>query len=126
MTAADMPRFLIRAGNATDWMVWDRVRRGPAVVGNRKLVGLSREAAERAFAQLLASASEASLAAVAAMPKWQIVYGPQIIECRDEYEAQLVARKLIRKGAKITVRMMSGDRVLRAIDGHEMRSWLSK
>jgi hypothetical protein len=61
MTAADMPRFLIRAGSADDWMIWDRVRRGPAVAGNRKLVGLSRDDAEQALGNLLTTDPETDL-----------------------------------------------------------------
>jgi hypothetical protein len=60
MTASDMPRFLIRAGSAGDWMVWDRAARGPATLDNRKLSKLSRQAAETALAKLLSSEDRAS------------------------------------------------------------------
>lgn len=126
MTAADMPRFLIRAGSAADWMIWDRVRHGPAVVGDRKLVGLSRDAAEQALADLLAAKPVPSLPWLNAPPRWQVVYGRQIIDCRDEHEAKIVARKLIRMGPKTVARMTSNHQVLRAMEAHDLRAWLSK
>jgi hypothetical protein len=120
-----MPRYLIRAGSAGDWTVWDRARRGPAVVGDRKLVRLSREAAEAALARLLAAEPQPDQPTQMA-GQWQVLYGHQIIDCRDEHEARTVARGLIRKGAKVAARLIQGDRVVRLIEGRiELRSWAS-
>lgn len=126
MTPADMPRFLIRAGSAADWMIWDRIRHGPAVVGDRKLVGLSRDAAERALADLLTAKPVPNSPWLNALPKWQVVNGHQIIDCRDESEAKIVARKLIRMGPNIVARMTSDQQVLRAMEAYDLRAWLSK
>jgi hypothetical protein len=121
-----MARYLIRSGSAGDWMVWDRVRRGPAMLSDRKLIRLSRDAAESALADLLAANRQVKMSAAEAEPRWEIQYGHEFIDCHDEHEAKIVARKLIRKGAKIVARMVLGDRVLRAIDGPDLRAWLSK
>jgi hypothetical protein len=126
MTAADMPRFLIRAGSAADWMIWDRIRRGPAVVGNRKLVGLSRDVAERALEDLLAAKPVPNSPWLNSPPEWQIVCGHRIVDCSDEHEAKIVARKLIEKGTKVVVRMSSGGQMLRAMEARDLRDWLSK
>src|ERR1700738_3879028 len=48
-----MPRYLVRRGNTgRGWVVWDRVKRGPAVVAGRELARLSREDAYAAVALL--------------------------------------------------------------------------
>jgi predicted esterase len=107
-------------------MVWDRVRRGPAVVGNRKLVGLSRDAAERALADLIAAKPVPSSPWLNAPPNWQIVFGHQIIDCSDEHEAKIVARKLTEKGTKVVAQMFSDGQVLRAMEAQDLRAWLSK
>jgi hypothetical protein len=47
------PRFLVRKGGQHDeWMVWDRQRRGPAVLGVRQATGLSQEQARKFLEQL--------------------------------------------------------------------------
>jgi hypothetical protein len=121
-----MPRYLIRAGSAGDWTVWDRTRRGPAAIGKRKLVRLSREAAEAALARLLAAEPQSDQP-TQKVGQWQVLHGHQIIDCRDEHEAKAVARTLIGKGAKVAVRLLQGDRLVRLIEERlELRSWLSK
>jgi hypothetical protein len=107
-------------------MVWDRVRRGPALIGDRKLVRLSRDAAEAALAELLAVKSESKRPTASTRGKWQVVYGHNVIDCRDEHEAKIVVRRLIGKRLKVVARMSSGERVLRTIEGPDLRAWLSK
>jgi hypothetical protein len=47
------PRFLVRKGGQRDeWMVWDRQRRGPAVLDVRQATGLSEEQARKFLEQL--------------------------------------------------------------------------
>jgi hypothetical protein len=49
-----MARYLIRLGSARNtWMVWDRVKRRPAVLDDRELVRLSRLEAETAVGHLI-------------------------------------------------------------------------
>ena len=126
MTAAVMPRFLIRAGSAGDWMVWDRAARGPATLNSRKLHKLSREAAEAAYIHLLSTEDPSSTPAHAAR-HWQLLYGDEVLDCRDEHEAKILAPTLIKKGLRVSVRLSAGDVLLRTIAGRdEMREWLSK
>ena len=121
-----MPRFLIRAGSAGDWMVWDRAARGPATINNRKLIKLSREAAEAAFVHLLSTEDPSSTPAHAAR-HWQVLYEDEALDCRDEHEAKILARTLIKKGVRVSARLSAGDILLRTIAGRdEMREWLSK
>jgi hypothetical protein len=48
-----MVRYLIRRGSAGDfWIVWDREKRRPAMVGDRALVRLTQEQAELALVGL--------------------------------------------------------------------------
>lgn len=95
------------------------------MIGDRKLIGLSRDMAERALADLLAGAPSTDVPAAEPRPNWQIIRGHQIIDCRDENEAKQLARALRRKGAKIAVRLSSDHRILRTIEARDLRAWLS-
>lgn len=53
-------RFLIRIGGV-GWMVYDRERRGPALIGTDWAASLTREQAERAYEILVGSAPESEL-----------------------------------------------------------------
>jgi len=121
-----MPRFLIRAGSAGDWMVWDRAVRGPATLDNRKLAKLSRQAAETALAKLLSSEDRANELAVQA-GHWQVLYAGRVVDCRDLTEAQILARTLLKKGLKVSARLINGPMTVWSIEGRDqMRAWLSK
>lgn len=50
-------RFLIRMGGV-GWMVYDRERRGPALIGSDLAASLTREQAERAYDILVGSAGD--------------------------------------------------------------------
>ncbi len=50
-------RFLIRMGGI-GWMVYDRERRGPALIGADWAANLTREQAERAYEILVGSAED--------------------------------------------------------------------
>ena len=54
---APQSRFFVRAGGV-GWMVYDRKRRGPALIGTDVADRLSKEQAERASAILSASAEK--------------------------------------------------------------------
>jgi hypothetical protein len=48
-----MARYIVRRGSTGDfWMVWDREKRGPAMVGDRALVRLTQDEAELALVGL--------------------------------------------------------------------------
>ena len=47
------PRFMVRQGNE-GWMVYDRQRKAPAMVGTRPLVNLTKERADEMERQLTA------------------------------------------------------------------------
>jgi hypothetical protein len=49
--ASSQSRFLIRMGGL-GWMVYDRERRGPALIGTELAANLTREQAERALGSL--------------------------------------------------------------------------
>ena len=52
-------RFVIRMGG-NGWMVYDRYRKGPALIGTDFAADLTREQAERAYHTLSGSIGEAS------------------------------------------------------------------
>ncbi|HZR77119.1 hypothetical protein [Bradyrhizobium sp.] len=121
-----MPRFLIRAGSAGDWMVWDRAARGPATLNNRKLSKLSRQAAQAALGKLLSSEDRANEPAVQA-GRWQVLYADRVVDCRDVGEAQILARTLVKKGLKVSARLINGPMIVWTVeDRDQMRAWLSK
>lgn len=56
-SAAPQNRFLIRMGGL-GWMVYDRERKGPAMVGTEFAANLTKEQAERAYEILTGAARE--------------------------------------------------------------------
>jgi hypothetical protein len=127
MTAADVPRFLIRAGSAGDWMIWDRVTRGAASLDNRKLIRLSREAAEAALARLLSPEEPLATQRPHRAGQWQVLYGHEVVDCRDESEAKTIARTLLKKRLRVSARLIDGQATLWTIEGRDqMRLWLSR
>ena len=121
-----MPRFLIRAGSASDWMVWDRAARGPATLNNRKLSKLSRQAAQAALAKLLSSEDPATEPVVRA-GRWQVLYADRLVDCRDVSEAQILARTLLKVGLEVSARLINGPIIVWTVEGRDqMRAWLSK
>jgi hypothetical protein len=121
-----MPRFLIRAGSAGEWMVWDRAARGPATLDNRKLSKLSRQAAETALVRLLSSEDRTNQTAVQ-VGNWQVIYGGGAVDCRDENEAKILARTLLKKRLKVSARLINGATTLWTVEGRDqLRAWLSK
>jgi hypothetical protein len=127
MTAIEMPRFLIRAGSAGDWMIWDRVTRGAATLDDRKLVRLSRDAAEAALARLLAPGKRSPTRRSVEASHWQVLYGHQVIDCRDETEAKVIARRLLKRRLRISARLVDGKMTLWTVEGRDqLRAWLSR
>jgi len=121
-----MRRFLIREGSAGDYMVWDRAARGPATLENRKLGKLSRQAAEAALAKLLSFEDPSEEAPIQA-GQWQVLYADRVVDCRDVREAQILARSLLKKGLKVSARLVNGPMTMWTVEGRDkMRAWLSK
>ncbi|WP_024512079.1 hypothetical protein [Bradyrhizobium sp. ARR65] len=88
---------------------------------NRKLVGLSREVAERALADSLAAKPVPNSPWLNAPPNWQILCGAQI-DYSNEREANTVARTLIGKSTNVVVRIFSDGQVLREMEAHDLRA----
>jgi hypothetical protein len=77
-------------------MVWDRVKRRPAVVDGRELARLPLEDAYAADALLNGQSFDDT---DVPMPSaWQLNYSGMIVDCRDEQDAKSLARELVRKG----------------------------
>ena len=122
-----MARYLIRSGSAGDWMVWDRVRRGPATLDHRKLIRLSRESAETGLAQLLSPEGPLSPAHARLAGQWQVLYGRHVVDCRDESEAKNVARAMLKRRFRVSARVIDGHLILWTVEGRDqMSDWLSK
>ena len=119
-----MPRYLVRQGNTgRGWLVWDRVKRGPAVVDGRELTRLPLEDANSAVA-LLSGAGFDSKKVPMPSP-WQLNYSGIIVNCRDEQDAKSLALQLVRKGFRVSARTIEGAIAGRRVEPDEMEDWLS-
>jgi hypothetical protein len=115
-------RYLIRKGRTrSTWMVWNRVQRRPAEVDGRELVGLSREQAEAAFGRLIGRNSGGGLPLSS---RWQVTYSGVIVDCRDEYDAKSLARRLVRKGFRVSARTIEGALPAHRVEPDQMTDWL--
>jgi hypothetical protein len=119
-----MPRYLVRQGNAgRGWLVWDRVKRGPAVVEGRELARLPRDDANIAIALLNGASFDArSLPMPSA---WQLNYSDITVNCRDEQDAKRLARLLLRKGFRVSARTVEGATASRRVEPDEIANWVS-
>ena len=104
-------------------MVWDRLKRRPAVVDGRELARLPLEDAHTAIA-LLNGASFDSKRVPLPSP-WQLNYSGIVVNCRDELDAKNLARELLRKGFRVSARTIEGAITARRIEPGEMEDWLS-
>jgi signal transduction histidine kinase len=118
-----MPRYLVRQGNTgRGWVVWDRVKRGPAVVDGRELARLSREDAYAAIALLNGPSFDNKKVP---MPSaWQVHYCGIIVDCRDEQDAKSLARELVRKGFRVSAGTIEGAIAARRVEPDQMEDWL--
>jgi len=119
-----MPRYFVRQGNTgRGWLVWDRVKRGPAVVAGRELARLPRDDANTAIALLNGASFDAKSLP---MPSaWQLTYSGITVNCRDEQDAKSVARLLLRKGFRVSARTVEGAAAERRVEPGEIADWLS-
>jgi hypothetical protein len=98
-----MHRYLVRQGNpGRGWLVWDRVKRGPAVVDGREVVRLSRENAYAAVALLDGPSVDGRK--VPMPTAWQVIYSGIIVDCRDEQDAKSLAQELVRRGFRVRLK----------------------
>ena len=104
-------------------MVWDRVKRGPAVVEGRELARLPLADANTAIALLNRASFDAKSLPVPAA--WQLNYSGIIVNCRDEQDAKSLARLLLRKGFRVSARTVEGATAGRRVEPDEMANWLS-
>jgi hypothetical protein len=108
-------------------MIWDRVTRGAASLDDRKLVRLSRDAAEAALARLLTPGKQSPTRRSIEVGRWQVLYGHQVVDCRDETEAKVIARRLLKRRLKISARLVDGQMILWTVEGRDqLRAWLSR
>jgi hypothetical protein len=119
-------RYLIRSGCADDWMVWDRSKLGPATLRGQKLVRLSRNAAEAAFARLVEVDLRHNQLVALRSETWQIKFRDKVVDCRDELDAKSVARELLKKGFHVTAQSTDRDGQMYSIEQNEMWDWLSE
>jgi len=119
-----MPRYLVRQGNTgRGWLVWDRVKRGPAVVDGRELARLPLEDANSATALLNGAGFDGKKVP---MPSpWQLNYSGIVVNCRDEQDAKSLARHLVRKGFRVSARTIEGAIADRRVEPDEIEDWLS-
>jgi hypothetical protein len=121
-----MHRYLVRQGNpGRGWLVWDRVKRGPAVVDGREVARLSRENAYAAIALLDGPSFDGKKVP---MPSaWRVIYSGIIVDCRDEQDAKSLARELVRKGFRVSAEeaiATEGRITTHRVDPDQIENWL--
>jgi hypothetical protein len=121
LDVAQQVRYVVRSGTASDWMVWDRARHGPAICGDRLLAGVSREVAEAELRRLL-SPSDAE-ATLGLHPWWRMTALGLSIDCALEDNARLLARRWIEKGAQVTAQLIHANGLVRSMERHQIRAW---
>jgi hypothetical protein len=119
-----MGRYLVRQGNTqSTWIVWDRVKRGPAVLDDRELVRLSRPAAEAAIACLL---GQNPIGQLPTSSGWRVRYSGRIVDCRDESDAKSLARELIKRRFRVSAAAIEEGAPTRRIEPAQMKEWLAE
>jgi hypothetical protein len=119
-----MARYLVRQGSTqSTWIVWDRLRRGPAALDDRKLVRLSRPAAEAAIARLI---GQNPIGQLPMSSGWRVRYSGRIVDCRDEPDAKSLARELIKRGFRVSARTIEEVSPARSIEPTQMKEWLAE
>jgi hypothetical protein len=102
-------------------MVWDRVKRRPAVLDDRELVRLSRLEAEATFGRLIGRNSGGELPMSS---RWQVTYSGIVVDCRDEDDAKRLARRLVGKGFRVSARTIEGALAAHRVEPDQMTDWL--
>jgi hypothetical protein len=108
------------------WMVWDRRRRGPAVLHDRRLGRLSLQQAEAALASLTGMGASLDRGTIEGA-RWLVIYGGGLtVDCRDERDAKRIARDLVLKGHRVSARTAEGEWAPRAIEKEQISAWSSE
>jgi hypothetical protein len=94
-------------------MVWDRLKHRPATLHGRELVRLSRDAAEAAFARLVEADLKHNQPRALRSETWQIAFQGTVVDCRDELDAKLVARELVKRAfrSRLNRRIKTGGHI---------------
>jgi hypothetical protein len=120
-----MTRYVVRRDSIAEfWMIWDRERRGPAQIGRRPLVRLTRAKAELTLVSLTGEIKESK--EPSSGMTWQVTYGAgRITPCAHEADAKLLAWELVKNGHKVSARTLQGILPSRIIEPHLFDAWLN-
>jgi hypothetical protein len=119
-----MARYLVRQGSTqSTWIVWDRVKRGPAILDDRELVRLSRSAAEAAIQGLI---GQEPVGKFPVSSGWRLRYSGRVVDCRDEPDAKSLARELIKRGFRVSAGTIEGVSPARRVEPTQMKEWLAE
>jgi hypothetical protein len=55
---------------------------------------------------------------------WQVSYGSAVLGCKNEHDAKLLARELVKKGHRVQAQTREGQDPSRVIESHNIHSWL--
>lgn len=55
---------------------------------------------------------------------WQVTYGSVALPCRDETDARLLARELVKKGHRVAANTLANISPPRRIESHQIEAWL--
>jgi hypothetical protein len=121
-----MSRYLIRRGSTDGfYMVWDRERRGPAIIDDRQLVRLTLAEAEIALVGLTGEIGKSRT--TPSYMTWQVIYeAGTSVPCSHEVDAKLLARELVKKGHKVSAKTIEGILPARFIEPHQIYAWLAE
>jgi len=121
-----MTRYIVRRGSKGEfWMVWDREKRGPAMIGDRALVRLTQGEAELALVGLTGIVRQRP--DPADYKTWLVTYGAGAsVPCLHEVDAKLLARELIKRGHKVSAKTIEGVLPSRSIEPHQVYAWLAE
>jgi hypothetical protein len=104
-------------------MVWDRVKRRPAVLDVRELARLSRLEAEAAIGRLIGRNTGGRLPMSTG---WRVTYSGRIVDCRDEHDAKSLARGLTKRGFRVSAETIEEVSPARRIEPTQMNEWLAE
>ena len=57
---------------------------------------------------------------------WQVTFGSVALPCRDETDARLLARELVKKGHRVAANTLTNVSPPRRIESHQIEAWQSR
>jgi hypothetical protein len=57
---------------------------------------------------------------------WQVSYDNVLIDCKNENDAKLLARELVKKGHQVRAQTLAGQSPMRIIAYHQIFGWLAE